>query len=79
MLGFKIGAYGTIRDYDSFKLESFILPRRQIETRLRRRKQESPNHYSYVGANSHKFCVDKGDRWVIKFRSDLNLFDIIKL
>jgi len=42
-------------------------------------QQESPNHYSYVGANSHKSCIDQGDWWVIKFRSGLNLFDLIKL
>ena len=32
-------------------------------------QQESPDHYSYGGANSHKFCLDQGDHWVIKFRS----------
>ena len=25
-------------------------------------QQESPNCYSYGGANSHKSCVDQGDR-----------------
>ena len=34
-------------------------------------KQESPNRYSYGGANSHKSCVDQGDRWIIKFRLSL--------
>ena len=42
-------------------------------------KQESPDRYSYGGAKSHKFYVNQGDRWVIKLRSDLNLFDLIKL
>jgi len=43
-------------------------------------QQGSPNRYSYDGAaNSHKFCVDHGDHWVIKFRLGLNLFDLIKL
>jgi len=42
-------------------------------------KQESPDGYSYGGANSHKFCMDQGERRVIKFRSGLNLFDLIKL
>jgi len=36
-------------------------------------KQESLDCYSYSGANSHKSCVDQGDRSVIKFRSGLNL------
>jgi len=39
----------------------------------------SPDRYSYSGANSHKSCMDQGDRWVIKFRLGLNLFDLIKL
>jgi len=42
-------------------------------------KQESPDRYSYDRANSHKSCVDQRDRWVIKFRSGLNLFYLIKL
>ena len=42
-------------------------------------QQESLDRYSYGGANSHKSCVNQGDRWVIKFRSGLNLFDLIKL
>ena len=42
-------------------------------------QQGSPNHYSYDGVNSNKFCVDQGDRWVIKFKLGLNLFDLIKL
>jgi len=41
-------------------------------------QQESPYH-SYLGANFHKSCVDEGNRWVIKFKLELNLFDIIKL
>jgi len=40
-------------------------------------QQESPDCYSYGGTNSHKSCVDQGNRWVI--RSSLNLFDLIKL
>jgi len=40
--------------------------------------QGSPNHFC-VGVNSHKSCMDQGDRWVIKPRSGLNLFDLIKL
>ena len=39
----------------------------------------SPDRYSYGGANSHRSCVDQRDHWVIKFRLDLNLFDLIKL
>ena len=42
-------------------------------------QQSSPDQYSYGEANSHKSSVDQGDRWVIKFGSGLNLFDIIKL
>ena len=42
-------------------------------------QQDSPDRYSIGGANSHKSCVDKRDSWVIKFKSDLNLFDLIKL
>ena len=42
-------------------------------------QQESPNYYFCVGANSRKSCMDQGDRWVIKFRLGLNLFDLIKL
>ena len=42
-------------------------------------QQESSDRYFYGGANSHKFCMDQGDRWVIKFRLGLNLFDLIKL
>ena len=40
---------------------------------------ESPNRYSYGGANSHKSHVDQRNRWVIKFKSGMNLFDLIKL
>jgi len=40
---------------------------------------EIPDHYLYGGANYHKSCMDQGDRWVIKFRLGLNLFDLIKL
>ena len=42
-------------------------------------QQDSPDCYSYGGENSHKSCVDQGDRWVIKFKLGLNLFDLIKL
>ena len=50
------------------------------EERLRLDAQQgSPNHYSYGGANSYKFLMDQRDCWVIKFRSGLNLFDLIKL
>ena len=38
-------------------------------------QQDSLDHYSHSGASSHKFCVDQGGRWVIKFRLSLNLFD----
>ena len=31
-------------------------------------KQESSKHYSFVGANSQKSCMDQGDRWVIKYK-----------
>ena len=30
-------------------------------------QQDSLDHYSDSGASSHKFCVDQGGRWVIKF------------
>jgi len=50
------------------------------EERLRLGAQQgSPDRYSYGGTNSHKSCMDQGDRWVIKFRLGLNLFDLIKL
>ena len=42
-------------------------------------QQENPNHYSYCVANSHKSCVYQGDRWVIKSRLGLILFDLFKL
>jgi len=42
-------------------------------------KQENPDHYSCVGTNSYKSCVDQGDYSVIKFKLGLNLFDLIKL
>ena len=42
-------------------------------------QQGSSDPYSCVGANSHKSCMDEGDRWVIKFRSGLSLLDPIKL
>ena len=42
-------------------------------------QQESLGRYSYGGANSYKSCVNQGACWVIKFRLDLNLFDLIKL
>jgi len=42
-------------------------------------QQDSPDRYFYGGANSHNFFVDQGDRWIIKFRLGLNLFDLIKL
>jgi len=42
-------------------------------------QQESLDRYSYGGENSHKSCVDQGDRWLFKFRLGLNLFDLIKL
>ena len=38
----------------------------------------TPDRYFYCEANSHKSCVDQENRWVIKFRLDLNLFDLIK-
>ena len=42
-------------------------------------QQGSPDRYSYGRVNSHKFCVDQGNRQVIKFKWSLNLFDLIKL
>ena len=39
----------------------------------------SPAQCSEVGAMSHGSRLDKGDRWVIMFRSGLNLFDLTKL
>ena len=42
-------------------------------------QQGSLDHYSCVGANSHKSCMNQGDRGVIKFRLSLKLFDLIKL
>jgi len=50
------------------------------EERLRLSAQQgSPDRYSYNRANSHRSSIDQGDRWVIKFRLGLNLFDLIKL
>jgi len=66
-------------DYDDFEFGCSILPRRQIRTRQHDAQQGSSDHYPYVGVNSHKFCVDQEDHWVIKFKSGLNLFDLIKL
>jgi len=40
-------------------------------------QQDSPDRYSYGGANFHKSCTDQGDHWVIKFRLGMNLFDLI--
>ena len=42
-------------------------------------QQGSPDRYSYGRVNSHRSYVDQGDRWVIKFRLGMNLFDLIKL
>ena len=42
-------------------------------------QQGSSDRCSYDEANFHKSCVYQGDCWVIKFRLDLNLFDMIKL
>ena len=42
-------------------------------------QQDSPDRYSYGGANTHRSCIDQGEHWVIKFRLGLNLFDLIKL
>jgi len=42
-------------------------------------RQGSLDHYSCIGANYHKSCVDQENYWVNNFRSDLNLFDLIKL
>jgi len=42
-------------------------------------QQENPYYNSYSGANSHKSYVSQGDRWVTKFKSGLNLFDLIRL
>jgi len=41
-------------------------------------QQDSPDRYSYGGVNSHKSFADQRDCWVIKFRSGLNLFNLIK-
>jgi len=49
------------------------------EERLGLGAQGSPDRYFYGGANSHKSCVDQGDRWMIKFRLGLKLFDLIRL
>ena len=38
-------------------------------------QQGSPDRCSYGGTNSHRSCVNQGDRWVIKFRLGLSLFD----
>ena len=40
---------------------------------------DSPARCSDVRAMSHGSRLDKGDRWVIKFRLGLNLFDLTKL
>jgi len=42
-------------------------------------QQDSPDRYSYGGANSHISCIDQGDHWVTKFSLGLNLFDLIKM
>jgi len=42
-------------------------------------QQESPDRYSYSGANCYGSCVDQGDHLVIKFRLSLNLYGLIKL
>jgi len=39
--------------------------------------QGNPDRYSYSGENYHKSYINQGDRWVIKFRLGLNLFDLI--
>jgi len=65
------------------QLETTMISSSDAEGRLGLRgidaQQESVDHYSCVGANSNKSCVDQRDRWAIKFRSGMNLFDLIKL
>jgi len=76
---FKIEGFGIIRDYYSFKFRCSVLPRRQIWTRLHRHTIRKSRSLLLCGANSHKSYMDQGDYWVIKFRSGMNLFDLIKL
>jgi len=42
-------------------------------------QQDSLDCYSYGRVNSHRSYADQGDRWVIKFRLGMNLFNLIKL
>jgi len=77
--GFEIESCGTIIDYDGFEFGCSVLPKRRLGLGGVGVQQETPDCYSYGGENSHKSCVNQGDRWVIKFRLGLNLFDLIKL
>ena len=79
ILGFKIGGCGTIRDYNDFEFGCSVYSQSRLGLGGAGAQQKSPDHYSCVGANFHKSYMDQGDHWVIKFRSGLNLFDLIKL
>ena len=70
------GSCGTIGDYDGFELGCLGVPRRKLGLGT---QQGSPDRYSNGEAKSLKSCVNQGDRWVIKFRLGLNLFNLIKL
>ena len=78
ILSFKIEGCKTIIDYDDFELGCSVLLQSRLGLDGVGAQQGSLYHYSCVGVNSHKSCMDR-DHWVIKFRSDLNLFDLIKL
>ena len=79
ILGFKIGGYGIIRAIMISSSDVQFYPKGKLGQGSLGAKQESSDRYSYGGANSHRTCVDQGDRWIIKFRLGLNLFDLIKL
>ena len=55
ILDFESGGCGTIGDYDGFELEYSVYAKERLRLSA---QQESPNCYSYSGANSHKSCVD---------------------
>jgi len=76
IIDFKSGDGEIIGDYNDFELRCSVVPQREIGTRCVTRKSRSLLLWWSI---SHKSCVNQGDNWVIKFRLDLNLFDLIKL
>ena len=67
------------------KPSSLVLDSAQVDPEERRlgrcgrNASVSPARCSCVRAKSWKSRLDTEDRWVIKFRSDLNLFDLTEL